>query len=189
MTGHDEEGVRGDLGRREEIAWVGRIASGDPDALAEAYHTHADHVYGIAFGIIRSMTDAEDVVQEIFAALPEKAKTFQGRAAFSTWLYRVVVRTAMASVQDNRRRRRLLEDLDRIGGRRSHAADDPVTRIAVERGYASLPVKYRAVLWLRAREGWSHAEIAETLGISVDLSCQWLHRAREQLQRAMRGAR
>lgn len=169
--------------RSEEARWVERIAAWDREALAEAYRIHGDHVYGLVFGILRSVGNTEDVVQDIFVALPEMARTFEGRSAFSTWLYRITVRAAMARVHADRRERQLVQELG--AWKKSSPPDDPVTRIAVERAYASLRPKYRAVLWLRAREGRSHVEIAEALDISVDLSYQWLHRAREALQKAL----
>jgi RNA polymerase sigma-70 factor, ECF subfamily len=183
MTGQEREGASF-VSRREESRWVARIAVGDEDALAEAYREHGDRIYGLAFGILRSIADAEDVVQDVFVGLPEKARTFEGHGTFASWLYRVAVRTAMTRVYSDRRRSRLLREMR--GWKRWHEPGDAITRIALERAYASLQPNYRAVLWLKGREGWSHAEIAEALGITVDLSSQWLHRGREALQKALR---
>lgn len=176
MTGTDRW-VRVDDRRLGE-----RLAAGDADALAEAFEAHADRLFRVAYGITRSVRDAEDVVQDVFVALPEKVATFRGRSPFGGWIYRVAVRSALMRVRAEGRHRDLLKD---FRGFKDPKADRPLDRLAVERAFDSVPALHRTVLWLKAVEGWTHAEIAEALGISEDASAQRYHRARKLLAGAI----
>ena len=141
---------------------------------------HADRVYRLAFGITRSLSDAEDVVQDVFVALPEQLAAFEGRASLTTWLHRVAVRAAMLRL----RRERFLETVPLEWAARKTFSDmeRPVTRVDLERALNKIPDEYRVVIWLKVVEGWSHAEIAETLGIAENTSYQRVHRARRMLR-------
>ena len=143
-------------------------------------------MYRLAFGITRSLSDAEDIVQDVFAALPESLASFRGRASLGTWLHRVAVRSAMMRL----RHERFLENMPlELAARRAPGdISQPVDRVALERALYQIPDEYRIVIWLKIVEGWSHAEIAETLGITENASYQRLHRAR-RLLRAVLGER
>lgn len=77
-----------------------QAATGDGDAFATLLARHYDRVFGLAFRMTGSRAGAEDLTQDICAALPTKLANFDGRARFTTWLYRVVVNAA----HDRRRR-------------------------------------------------------------------------------------
>jgi len=159
---------------------VARIVDGDPEALGEAFERHSQHVYRLAYGITGSLSDAEDVVQDVFAALPEGLGSFEGKSSLGTWLHRVAVRAAMMRLREERfidavaaemAARRTLGDITR-----------PVDRVALERALNAIPDEYRIVIWLKVVDGWSHAEIGEALGLSQNTSYQRLHRARRMLR-------
>jgi RNA polymerase sigma factor (sigma-70 family) len=159
---------------------IARIVAGDPEALGEAFEEHSQRVYRLAYGITRSLSDAEDVVQDVFAALPERLASFEGRASLGTWLHRVAVRAAMMRLRNER----FLETvpLELAARRRFAEVTRPLDRVALERALNSIPDEYRTVIWLKVVEGWSHAEIGETLGITENASYQRLHRARRMLR-------
>ena len=59
-----------------------------------------DRIFGLAFRLTGNRTEAEDLTQDICANLPKKLQTYQAKARFSTWIYRVIVNAA----HDRRRR-------------------------------------------------------------------------------------
>ena len=75
-------------------------ARGDRAAFGVLLARHYDRVFALAFRLTGSRADAEDLAQDICAALPVKLAHWRAEARFTTWLYRVVVNAA----HDQRRR-------------------------------------------------------------------------------------
>ncbi|MBI1170985.1 sigma-70 family RNA polymerase sigma factor [bacterium] len=75
-------------------------ASGDRQAFAALVGRHYDRIHGLAYRLTGQRAEAQDLAQDICAALPAKLMAFRGEARFTTWLYRVVVNAA----HDRRRR-------------------------------------------------------------------------------------
>ena len=75
-------------------------AAGDRAAFAALITRHYDRIYGLAYRLCGNRAEAQDMAQDIAAALPAKLRGWRGEARFSTWLYRVVVN----AVHDQRRR-------------------------------------------------------------------------------------
>lgn len=69
-------------------------AEGDRAAFATLVGRHYDRIHGLAWRLTGSRTEAEDLAQDICAALPAKLRNWRGEARFTTWLYRVVVNAA-----------------------------------------------------------------------------------------------
>ena len=76
-------------------------AGGDGAAFAALLTRRYDGLFRLAFRLTGSQHEAEDLTQDICAALPAKLRAYRGDAQFTTWLYRVVVNAA----HDRRRRR------------------------------------------------------------------------------------
>lgn len=75
-------------------------AGGDRAAFGILVQRHYDRIYGLAYRLTGSCAEAQDMAQDICAALPAKLRNWRGEARFTTWLYRVVVNAA----HDMRRR-------------------------------------------------------------------------------------
>ncbi len=75
-------------------------AGGDGAAFAALLERHYDRIFHLAFRLTGAGDRAEDLTQDICAALPEKIRRFEGRSSFTTWLWRVTVNAA----HDQRRR-------------------------------------------------------------------------------------
>ncbi|MBL4766694.1 MAG: RNA polymerase sigma factor [Rhodobacteraceae bacterium] len=75
-------------------------AGGDAAAFAALLERCYDSMFALSFRLTGSRADAEDLTQDICAALPAKLARFSGESRFTTWLYRVVVNAA----HDRRRR-------------------------------------------------------------------------------------
>ena len=75
-------------------------ATGDRAAFATLNGRHYDRIHGLAWRLTGSKADAEDLAQDICAALPGKLRGWRAEARFTTWLYRVVVN----ATHDQRRR-------------------------------------------------------------------------------------
>jgi RNA polymerase sigma-70 factor, ECF subfamily len=191
-----------------DLSLIQALQRGDPAALEGLMERHAARAYRVAFGITRNSADAEEVVQDAFLALYQKAETFEGRAALSTWLYRVVTNAALMKRRGRRHTAEVSleeqlpsfrEDGSRAGDTSTLVADwsqnpeaallSRETQALLQRTIEGLPDPYRAVVLLRDVEGLSNEEVAEIVGESVPAVKSRLHRARlavrEQLTRQL----
>jgi RNA polymerase sigma-70 factor, ECF subfamily len=165
--------------------------AGAAERLVTAYHSRA---YRLAIGITANAEDAEEVVQDAFMKAITKIDTFRGESAFGSWLYRIVANSALGKAR-RRHGPRIALTLDQVlplfhadGQPAAPVADwsaiidDPSRRIqvrlAVSAAIEALPAYYRAAMVLRDVEGWTCAEIAEALSLSVGTVKSRVHRAR-----------
>jgi RNA polymerase sigma factor (sigma-70 family) len=76
----------------EDCLLVARARSGDGDALEDLVRRHQPWIYNIAVRMLYHPQDAQDATQEILIKALTHLSSFEGRSAFRTWLYRIVVR-------------------------------------------------------------------------------------------------
>ena len=156
------------------------VTSGD-DAFASFYHEHAPRVYMLALRLCGGDdNDASEVLSETFVSAWRGLPRFRGDSNVSTWLHTIAVR-AWRGLQRRRGRGRPMVALDESAYGIAAQYDEPGCRLDLEKAVASLPEGAREVIILFAIEGYSHAEIASTLGISVGTVKSQVHRARKLL--------
>ena len=180
---------------------LARVITGDAEALETLMTRYSGRVYRLAYGITRSAPDAEEVVQDVFLQIIDKGAGFEGRAALSSWIYRI---TTNLSLNKRRGKRREVEtsldellptflpDGHRAGDRAFLVADWSGTpdgallsgeaRRVLEAALDRLPEHYRAVLVLKDVEELSNEEVAQVIGDSVAAVKTRLHRARMALR-------
>lgn len=171
---------------------IERFLSGDVGAFEELYHRYQPYVYNVVHGIVQNPEDARDVTQEVFLHVYDALSSFRGGSAFSTWLYRVAVNTAITHVRKERRHaqvpldslRELRADLE---AEPEYQADRAETREKVQHMLAQLPEQHRAVLVLRYFQDLSLEEIAQAMNCSVAAAKVRLHRARNTFRRLFTG--
>lgn len=148
-------------------------------SLTEIYHAHAAGMLRIAYHFLGSRADAEDVVHDVFLALPDSLETYREEGKLGAWLRQVTVRMALGKM---RRRRRDVS----VEAAEHHPAPlkEPLSDW-LERGIRALPDALRTVFVLREIEGYSHAEVGKLLGIRRGTSEVRYHRAIRQLRKTL----
>lgn len=158
---------------------IAAAQAGDTAALDALLRRHYDRIHAICRRLAGNAADADDATQEAVLAIVRGLPRFDGRAAFSTWSYRVATN---ACLDELRRRGRRPVPTEAIGDDRTDpagsppgagpsadpgpAVDDAVAgRLEVDEALATLPVEFRAPVVLRDLCQLDYAEIAETLGI------------------------
>ncbi len=142
-------------------------ARGDRQAFAALLARHYDRLFAFAFRLMGVRDQAEDLTQDICAALPAKLAGYRGDAKFTTWLYRVVVNAA------HDRRRRMATRMRASDG----WGDWEVNRLAtlretqeglswLEQAMTALPAELRDTVALVLGEELKQAEAGEVLGVS-----------------------
>jgi len=171
---------------------LAQARDGDPRAMRRLLHEATPTVQRFAARLCPGPADAEDAQQDALYTLTTQLPQYEGRAAFTSWLY-TLVRTACG-----RRRRGLKhqphapeEALDGTAAPdpspEEHAADAEL-RAMLGTALDAMSAEHRAVILLRDVEGLSAAEAAATLGLSVEALKSRLHRARSALREALRPA-
>ncbi|MHB1486098.1 MAG: RNA polymerase sigma factor [Acidimicrobiales bacterium] len=165
--------------------------------LEELVGRHEERIRDCARRMSLERDQAEDLVGEIHLRLVASLAHFEGRSAFGTWLYRLAHNTCIDAFRRDSRRARValkpggrsdpgpddvLAELPATWGDPEADFDEQIRQCYLGQALARLPPDYRRVVLLRLGEGRSSAEVAQTLGTSVDSVKAKLRRARRRLQ-------
>ena len=149
---------------------IEKCLEGDIKAQFQLYKQYSKAMYNIAIRFLNNKMDAEDILQESFTTAFKRLGELQNRDAFGSWLKRIVINNCI-SLQ--RKRKIQFEEIDEERHGEEEEAEKVMPRVdpvRVHQAIRELPAKGRMVLVLRALEGYSHKEIAETLGVTVSTS-------------------
>jgi RNA polymerase sigma-70 factor (ECF subfamily) len=142
-------------------ALIGRIASGDHQALGEFYDRYASMANGLALRILRNTADAQDVVQEVFLQAWRQADRYDAsRGTPEAWISTLARTRALDKLR--RRTSRREESPESAPG--TTATPRNVEVLAVRKGLEGLSKPQRQVLELAYYEGLTQSEIATRLG-------------------------
>jgi RNA polymerase sigma-70 factor, ECF subfamily len=144
-----------------ETALLRAGQTGDRAALDQLLALHQRSLLALCHGMLGHADDAEDALGETFLRVLRSLPRFRGQATFRTWLFRIAVNVCLNWKRDHRPSEPWSEE-------RSPA--DPASpetialrRLRVQEALNSLQPRHRAILLLKAREGWSVAEIAAAM--------------------------
>jgi len=165
-------------------ATIAKARDGDMDALGALYREYGQLVMRVAYHLTASRDEAEDIVQDVFIGLPEALRKLGEVSSFPSWLRRVTARTALMRMRGEKRRRQ--SPIEGAVGAAA-PAHDGIERDAIAGALASLPADLRTAFVLKEIEGYSHAEIAMLMGVTVGNSEVRLHRARQRLRKILGG--
>ena len=178
---------------------VQQAIAGNADAQEQLFKTHTPRLFRTAFAVLRNKEDAEDAVQESWHRAYRSLGSFQGRSAFSTWLTRIAMNSAL--MRRRRRKVRREASLDEILDNRSEsilnrAVDERPNpeqaclavevKALIEGQVRELPPGMRGAFRLREVEGFSATETAEALGIHNSALKSRISRARQRLAGALK---
>lgn len=143
------------------------IFSGDRSTLLPLLQHHEGALLAICRRMLGHAEDAEDAVQETFLRAIRNIHHFQHRAQLRSWLYRIAVNICI----DKRRRHRPETPLDETLLRANHASaeTEALASLRLEQALQQLSGRRRAIFLLKEVEGWTGAEIAETLQCRTSL--------------------
>jgi RNA polymerase sigma-70 factor, ECF subfamily len=168
---------------------VRRAQANDKEAYEELIKRHQQRVLAVAAGILRRHEDIEDIAQQVFVKAYFSLKRFDGRAAFSTWLYRITLNECWDLLRKKKVRPLLYEsDLSEEQAQlvASSGSDDTgpdirqrlEDRQRVDRLLEGLEERDKTMLILKEVEGFSIEEIAEVLELNPNTVKVRLFRAR-----------
>jgi RNA polymerase sigma-70 factor (ECF subfamily) len=173
-----------------------RARRGDRDAFGRLVRRHQRRVYAAALHLLGNHSDADDATQEAFVRAYRGLGSFDGRADFFTWLYRIAVNTALNALRSGKRGAALHQrsgaEAAHVGGRpealgqgarnpAQHAQDaGEVARVLG--AVAELSPALRVTLVLATIEELPHKRIAEILDIPEGTVAWRVNEARRLLK-------
>jgi RNA polymerase sigma-70 factor, ECF subfamily len=164
---------------------VRRVLKGDTSAFQRIVEGTSARLVRAGARIMGNVADAEDVVQEAyvkaFRSLTQGG--FDGRSRVETWLYRIVINTAIDSKRSRAREPIPTDSLPDAGWDGQASAEARIALAEMNDWLSTLPVDQRAALVLKSIEGFSAAEIADLLSTTEGAVEQLLVRARAALKR------
>jgi RNA polymerase sigma-70 factor (ECF subfamily) len=172
--------------RVEERELISRVLAGDPSAERALYDAHVDRVFRLAYRMAGDMDRAQDYTQETFIRAFSRLGDFRGEAALSTWLGSIAISVTLNGLRKVRRQNEREVALDDAvpTGKLSREAE-PDLKDRLRQAIDSLPEGYRAVFVMHDVEGYTHEEIATSLGVHPGTSKAQLFRARARLREAL----
>lgn len=175
--------------RDDEHELLARAREGDREAFSVLARRHQHQVFTLAMRLAGDHDLAADISQEALLRAWRGIGSFRGDARFSSWIYRITVNVAWTQLSRRKRTQESpLEVVENVAAPLSSfespelALESANLRGRLRRALLRLPQRSRVVVVLCDVYDWSHAQIAESLGISVSASKVRLHRARKRLR-------
>ncbi|MBX7137465.1 MAG: sigma-70 family RNA polymerase sigma factor [Oligoflexia bacterium] len=181
-----------------DLKLIERFRKGSIEAFEELLGRYEAKIFNLAMRFTRNQEDAEEVLQDVFATLYRKLEGFEGKSAFSSWLYRIIVNAAFMKLRKRKQDHTVgIEDLSPAmrqicveGDSLSMARSDTISvtrelREILQAAVQKLPGQYRAVFILRDVDGLSNQEVGEILKLSIPAVKSRLHRSRLMLRKRL----
>ena len=183
-----------------EEALVKDFQAGNLDAYDKIVELYQKRIYALSFNLMRNQMDAQDVAQEVLLTLFKKIHTFQGKSAFSSWVYRITLNSSYMKLRSKKKEPKisideLLPSFNSTGFQQEKIQDwsentesllfTNETRDVISKAIDLLPEKEKVVFLLRDVEGLSTEKAGEILDLTVPAVKSRLHRARLFLRKKL----
>jgi len=174
----------------DETELINSILKGNQTDFKFLIKRYEANVFRTAIGFVHNKEDAEEITQDVFVNVYGALSSFSGKAAFSTWLYRITVNTSLNYLRKRKRNSFwvALSDLIQLPSK-----EKPVeTMIAeradkefIQRAIDNLPLKQRKVIVLSKYEELPQKQVAEIMNISEGAVEQLILRAKNNLKKKL----
>ena len=194
-------GRDGEKDDTDDRALVARAQKGDAAAFRTIFERYRRRAYALALGVVHNPDAALDVVQEAFLRAHRHLEGFEGNASVYTWLYRIVMNSAIDYLRKHGRHKTVDYD-DAVAHLETEAPADaaalvpqlvrgnPAKEVArreirekIDEALGQLSANHRAVLVMREVDGLSYEEMAKVMKCSKGTIMSRLFHARKNMQR------
>ena len=184
--------------RRTDVELVKGVTGRQDDCFEELVERYGSKVLNLAMRITRCQEDAEEILQEVFITVLTKVHSFEHKAQFSSWLYRVTMNASFMKIRARNRRRSVsLEDVEPsvkqnwVGNRTELYDVDFMSsrheiRTAIQKAVDQLPEEYKAIFILRDIDGLSNELVGRILQLSIPAVKSRLHRSRLMMREQLK---
>ena len=181
---------------------VNELQAGNMEAFDEIVKRFQKKIYSLAYNLTRNPMDAEDITQDVLLTIYRKVDTFQGKSAFSSWVYRITLNASYMKLRSRKKDKFVsiedsLPNFNESGFHREKVKDwseatesllfDNETRKVIQKAVDQLPEKEKVVFILRDVDGLSTEKVGEILDLTIPAVKSRLHRARLFLRKKLSG--
>lgn len=183
-----------------DAALMLRVKQGDSAAFAQLVDRYKQPILNLAFRMLRDLTEAEDLAQNVFVQVFKSAHRYEVSSKFSTWLFTIARNLCLNEIR--RRSRHPAGSLDaphpEYEDEPLHQVEDKKTAGApeqllhgeleqkIEEALADLPENQRVAVLLCRQDELSYEDIARVLNCSLSATKSLIHRGRETLKQKLK---
>ena len=176
------------------------VKRGDSSAFSQLVHKYKQPVMNLAYRMLRDLTEAEDLAQNVFIQVHKSASRYEVSAKFSTWLFTITRNLCLNEI-----RRRSRHPTDPLESSYPEQEDQPLRQFEdrktasppdtllhgeleqkIDQALAELPENQRTAILLCRQDELSYEDIAEVLGCSISATKSLIHRGRETLKQKLK---
>lgn len=176
------------------------VKQGDTSAFAQLVDKYKQPVLNVAARMLRDLTEAEDIAQNVFVQVYKSAHRYEVSSKFSTWLFTIVRNLCLNEI-----RRRSRHPADSLEASHPEQEDQPLHQFEdratasppdtlligeldqkITQALDALPENQRMAIVLCRQNELSYEEIARVLGCSVSATKSLIHRGREALKEKLK---
>lgn len=192
--------VAGAIERTDEKSLIRAAQRGDGDAFEQLVRSYDSNVLRMAYNLLHSEEDAQDVYQEAFLRVYRKLPEFRFDSAFSTWLYRIVANLCLDQIRKRKVRKEESTSVETPAGEvdlfqmipERRADVDPQRQLMsvevknrIQEVLGNLSPRERLVFEMRHYQGLRLRAIGESLGVTEEAAKNCLFRATQKMRAAL----
>ena len=174
---------------------IHRLKNGDPSVFSDIVTLSQNMVYNTALSIVQNETDAEDITQDVFIEVYEKAGQFRGDALLSTWIYRITINKALDLQRKKKRQKNggfiqkifsLKEEEEPINFDHPGVQLDNKEKAGILfKALKKLPENQQVAFTLHKIEGLPYQQMADVMEISLSAAEGLMVRAKAGLKKIL----
>lgn len=167
-----------------------QIAEGDPRAFRALVDKHGPPLLTYLTRLTKNQPEAEELAQEVFLRVWQRANDYQPSYRASTWLHRIGHNLAVDQLRKRKRLTEMDDDLDAAppSERPSALLENKQRQLSLRAALDALPLRQRTAMVLKYEQDFPNPEIANVLDLSVEAVESLLNRAKRQLKALLHGA-
>ena len=164
---------------------VQRAIQGDERALRSLWTRYSPYVDAVVRRLVSDPDSAADVAQEVWIQIFKALPGWRAESAFSTWAHRIAVNRTLNALRRTKRLAAIESPIEEDSAAVEQDAERSMLAQSIEQAARMLSPGARTVFLLHDVEGYTHEEIAETLGITSGGSKSQLFKARAKLRKLL----
>ncbi|HBZ66661.1 MAG TPA: hypothetical protein DEO70_07470 [Bacteroidales bacterium] len=174
----------------EDLQLIDGCKSGKRQFQNLLYQRYFRRMFAVCLRYSNNQVEAEDILQEAFVKVFRSISSYTGNGSFEGWIKRIMINTSLTQYQKNKKMG-ISVDLEIVEPYLSDV-DEKADQTGVATSLSAdqlngliqkLPEGYKHVFSMYALDGFTHQEIADSLGININTSKSQLSKARRYLQK------